>query len=105
MGVSEMHLAVQPYFDKLAALPTPEAIRDFLIAEGVRGCKHAPESCALAAYMTANSEIDVSVGYNYIVTYGSCDDALGETLAPPTPAMRDFIVRFDNGEYPELVVV
>lgn len=99
----EIRMAVEPYIDKLRALTTPGEIRDFLVAEGVRGIKGKPWSCPVAVYVRRGSGHTVSVQH----TETSCLDSGGHLIrgCPTllnTVAMSTFMSCFDCGHYPEL---
>lgn len=117
LALADIRIAVAPYFQKLADLPTAEAIRDFLVNEGIQAVKMDGTSCAIARYVSDSSGQEVHVGREEILVAHPDGDVMvlvhnpGGTdfikhtravLHENTSAMHDFIRHFDSGEYPEL---
>jgi hypothetical protein len=101
VDTQDICLAIRPYFEQLAELETADAIRDFLEARRVRGNAYQPESCPIARYLHKSSTYMVTVGYGKILSL--VEGRLGGEVGTPTPAMVDFILRFDLGDYPTLM--
>ena len=76
---------------------TADQIAELFRAEGIKGDRNVLESCPIAGYATKCSGIDVEVN-EYGISFSG-----GKFNFPATPAMKDFILRFDQGFYPELV--
>jgi hypothetical protein len=99
--VSEVE-EVQDKLDKLVALGTPEAIAMELEAQGIKADRVSASTCAIAQYLgnLPNVEImqDISVTRGFIAV-----GFLGTTKLPTPPVVREFISRFDQGEYPALL--
>lgn len=103
MHLLEMRAVIQPYFDKLAAIPTTEGIRDFLIGEEIKATPRSPYHCALAEYLNQGTGIEVALSHAHV--YPPCDpERAGEVLFTNTPVMALFAHQFDHGRYPELEV-
>lgn len=82
---------------------TAPAVAAHLIARGIRGDCHEPETCAIAVYLAGAVSLPVrcivvaASGVSLIVT------AEVTRGVPLPPAVARFINDFDAGEYPELV--
>lgn len=120
-----IRLAIEPYAGKLAGFTTAQEIREFLAGEGIKATPKSGRSCAIAEYVRRESGVD-----DVRVTGGGISAAIGtsplalfygdgfgsryrsnigdkyvtnyECVARNTEAMLEFIVAFDQGEYPEL---
>lgn len=95
--------AMEPYYNKIAALTTAEQIRAFLAAEGIRSPRYSFSrgmTCPIATYISRGCDHTVYVR-NYEITAAYVEDKQYTNFSN-TPAMREFIRRFDNSEYPEL---
>jgi hypothetical protein len=97
MDFEELKLTVEPYFNKLAGLDSPDEIATFLAGEEIQATPGKGKYCAIAEYFHRETGQQFFVGYYHTVT------TLGYVgLGEHTDAMRAFIERFDNGFYPEL---
>lgn len=98
--------------DKIAQFQTAEEIAGYLGEQGVRAIPECGTDCAIARYMQdATGVKNVFVGTAQIFLNPPMDtecvvdiDAAEDTY-DHTPAMRDFVTRYDMGAYPELVEV
>ncbi len=92
-------------FDKLAGFDTADGIASFFKEQGIKGYEQDEGSCAIAMYFRMNVQdmYDVSVSdvIQCQMQWGSSDDPV---LFLSTPAMLDFIGKFDQGMYPELIM-
>lgn len=108
MELTELRMMCGPYAEKIGALETAGQIRDFLVAEGVKGVRREANACAIAQYVTVSTGQRVAVDGNGISAYHeegalSCPWAPArEVLQHLTAPMCDFITNFDRGDYPEL---
>jgi hypothetical protein len=112
MNFEDLQLAVGPYLRKLEGMQSADEIERFMMAEGVKAYKRSASSCAVAAYVRRESNVGVMAFYKAISAWtseleSSPGDAQRITLRcrevmTPTPAMKDFMLRFDKGEYPDL---
>lgn len=87
----------------LAELPdTAEGIAAFLGEKESRGKRCDGWQCPMASYLTSLGFPDPFVQPDFVQVKN--EDGWGYQ-EPPTPiALRDFIERFDDGEWPELAV-
>ena len=100
-------LDFQVAFDKLAQFETAGEIREFVSAGGYKGIPCAVSQCPIAAFLTQETGETVAVEPLIIVRQTTLEDKLNQVSRPsytPTHAMIHFINRFDDLEYPELVV-
>lgn len=107
MDFEDIKLAVTPYLEKLAGFETAEQIRSFMVNEEVKAIRRRSDSCAVAEYVRRESGQKVSVRGGAVHTpcrlLSVTTHEDGEEIKRNTPAMREFILNFDNGDYPELV--
>jgi hypothetical protein len=103
-ALAELIEIIRPYINVLSGFETAEEIRAFLAKEGVTGRTYESESCPVAEYLRAKSGFKVTVGYTKISACSTIPLLHLATLGVPTPAMVDFIINFDQGDYPELLV-
>jgi len=84
--------------EALNALPgTADAIAARLGAQGCRGARENAEHCPIANWLRTLGFVGPYVAPDYIVV----DQ---EERSVPTPGpVADFTIRFDDGEWPELV--
>lgn len=102
-------------FDKLAQFETANDLADYLKSENVKGYKGDEDRCAIAVWLTDQTGDAVSVSGDYVSRYFDFEDDVEENMQlwellmedntrTPTPAMMEFISRFDDGDFPELVL-
>lgn len=90
--------AIEPYVSKLASLSSVDEIKNFLLDENAKGPKSNWDSCPIATYVKTGSGCqDIWVG-----SMGTYADEDGTEKIRHTPAMSEFVQRFDQGEFPEL---
>jgi len=90
----------------LAALPDDaKSIAEFLELQGVRGARGEAASCALAVYLKRNGvpRIEVSQHHGVWPAHGNNWEVGRSWQVPLSPACKDFVERFDDGQYPRLV--
>lgn len=81
----------------LDALPkSADEIAKYLKEAGVKGSKMSTANCPLANHFSARG-VRVSVGSSIL------DNSTGAVLEKSPSYVIDFISKFDNGEYPDLV--
>lgn len=88
--------------EALAALPeTADGIAAHLTAKGVRGVPGDGCDCPISNYLTAYGFRRVWVTPAWMRAYPEPD--VRQTVETPT-RIADFVIRFDRGEFPELVL-
>jgi hypothetical protein len=80
--------------DKLNGLGTVDAVRKFLVEQGVKGTPCNGVDCIVANYIRRESGLRGRVFRDLIV---------GVRIYHLKFHVREFINRFDNGTYPELI--
>lgn len=89
--------------DKIAQFQCADEIADFLRFEEIKGALGLADICPIAQWMriTTGASVCVSTRTMWI------DDDDGDYTTPReeyhTNAMREFVVSFDNGNYPDLI--
>jgi len=91
---------IQEVINSLNAL-NADGIHDLLAEKGIRGRRHITTDCPIANYVRTETDIFVQVGA-YTLNDLSC--------VPVTPrtydlgnSITDFIVAFDEEQYPDLI--
>lgn len=91
--------------DKLLQFETADEIAEFLFEQGVKGTRALSTSCAIANWMTETTGIGVAV--NQIEMWESYNGAVvnygGLVLHRHSDAISSFVIKFDEGHYPELI--
>lgn len=90
----------------LAALPDDaDSIARFLELQGVRGERGEASRCALAVYLKRNGvpRIEVSQHHGVWPAWGKEWEVGSTWHVPLSPACKDFVERFDVGQYERLV--
>ena len=83
--------------------PKPSDIADLLLFEGITGLRRHGQFCPITNYLKAHLDIPDKV--KVWTSFGSVFIRFGDTehrFVTPLPVAQ-FIVRFDAGEYPELI--
>lgn len=104
-------LAVCKIVNKLHALGDADHIALFFAQQRVRGVPGLVDSCAVAKYIQRETGHAVSVAPEAIVTFGLIPRGSGCVEWQPGESVAlhregpivDFMTRFDEGFYPELV--
>lgn len=86
-------------FDKLAQFQTADEIANYLRNEGIQGGRNLAFRCPIANYMRTHT------GRKHGVTQDDVDMDTGDLYykRENTPAIKEFIVRFDQGLYEDLI--
>lgn len=84
-------------FDKLASMETADDIANYFRAEGIQGIRVRHDACPIANWMSMQTGRRISAA-DVIVDLHDCQ--LRESA---TPAMREFMEKFDTDQYPDLV--
>jgi hypothetical protein len=87
--------------DSLAALldglgQTADEVAEFLQGQGCMGIRGHPHLCPVAHYLARMHGEHCAVASHIVV------NETHRAVVDTPPAVRDFIVRFDAGDYPEL---
>ena len=87
---------------------TPDEIAAFLEGQGIKGQRHHASGCVLAVYLHKVFDMSVSVGYSAMLhtTIKKLDINFGykpEAICPLPSSTRLFVLKFDDGKYPNLV--
>ena len=99
-------------YDKLAGFENSGEIADFLKNQGVKGLKGHDEQCPIANWMNAQTGDAITVTGDYIskyfdypadMPYEEYEIIMDEVTRIPTEAIMEFIARFDQGDFPELI--
>jgi len=87
----------------LAGLPTTtEALAEFLIGQDCKGTREDGTCCPVANYLDKVGDfVDPFVDTSYIKVRADEDDEYGEIVDTPEH-VRQFVLGFDQGEWPEL---
>jgi hypothetical protein len=93
-----MRFDIEPYYNKLKAIDTPEGLKEFFESEGIVGIRRNGRRCVVAEYLQRGVGYQVLVGGDGSVYAG---DLLTRLFAA-TGAMSLFVHDFDFGCYPEL---
>lgn len=89
--------------EALAALPdTADGIAAHLTAKGIRGVTEDSCNCPMTNYLTGLGFDSTEVGERWVIARSFPGDRI-EKVATPNH-IREFIFRFDTGEWPELVL-
>lgn len=88
-------------FEKISQFQTADELANFLIGEGVQGRIEAANSCVIAVYLKKTTGYTTYVDALDVGFY--LDSGLVEQI-DCTEVMGEFIKRFDDGEYPSLIV-
>jgi len=95
---------------KLTSRQDPDSVAKLLAAMGIRGVRYHTEACALACYfrrelceagITHYADVCVSVTEREIVVDLQALD-LDQIQVPTPPVLGAFVLRFDNGDYPDI---
>ena len=95
--------------DKLIHLETGDEIADFLQSQGVTATPGDATNCAIAVWMQRQTgqQVRVSQQQMWVLPEDSNDVDWWFTEQPQyhehTPAMQEFTVQFDDGQYPDLI--
>lgn len=91
-------------FDKLSSFQTSDEIADYFIGEGVQGYRQEEDSCPIAKWMqqTTNEAVYVTDTQAFIYDDDASSPIRLKEESPLSPAMKEFVGRFDGGDYPEL---
>jgi hypothetical protein len=91
---------IQEVIDSLNAL-NADGIHDLLAKKGIRGRRHITTDCPIANYVRIETDIFVQVGAFTLIDRTSTSTSshvyrLGDSIA-------DFIMTFDEEQYPDLI--
>lgn len=88
----------------ISGFETADEIADFFRKEGIKGYRGEIESCPIANYVSAGCGGKVQMDDKSLITIDPTnpEKEVGWVLEH-TPAMAEFIKRFDAGDYPDLV--
>lgn len=86
-------------FDKLAQFDTPDDIASYLESEGIKAYRGNASFCAVSNFISNLTGQEIETTCLSVVNIGDSKKEFRLT----TTAMSEFIRRFDNGGYPELV--
>lgn len=103
-------LDFQVAFDKLAQFETADEIAEFLGGQNIKAVPQSGDRCAISAFMTGSTGMRVFTGGRSIfidpprnfdggVRLTDADDYRDLTIA-----MQDFVHKYDDNQYPELVL-
>jgi hypothetical protein len=95
----------QVAFDKLAGFQTAYELADFFKAENIKGEKASHNKCPIATWMKKTTGVYSSAADQIVVQNGNFDpyDFIPDFNVKVTEMMKDFMHKFDRGEFPELV--
>jgi hypothetical protein len=95
----DLRMAIAPYVNKLSEMQDVYEVKDFLVAEGIKATMGNSSYCAVAAY------VKEATGENVSATYGAvqCSKEDRNVYLPISPVLKEFMMKFDTGHYPELV--
>lgn len=89
--------------EALAELPdTADGIANHLIVEGIRGVREMPNCCPVANYLTRAGFHLVEVTADEVTADEVTADDGWRRIETPN-GVASFVLRFDQGEWPELV--
>lgn len=92
--------------EALAELPdTADGIAAMLTEKGIRGERRRAACCPVANYLVGVGFEEASVGPTQIEVWSDDGDIDPDEMEAVTPWwVTEFIIRFDGGEWPELVL-
>lgn len=98
----------QVAFDKLAGFQSAYEIADFFRSEGIKGFKASHNLCPIATWMSKATGIYSSAADHILVQDGNFSPLEGEKFSldfrvKVTPVMKEFMKKFDRGDFPELL--
>lgn len=79
---------------------TPEDVAASLRKLGCRGYSHCPGTCPVARFLLSVGCTDIVVSHIWLVATGPNGQVASHRMPP---AVGAFVLRFDDGWYPELV--
>ena len=82
---------------------TDEEIRQSLAEKGIKGYKCDSDNCPLTVYMDSEGVVCPSVSKKYVFFGEYRIQNFESQCFVPSKEFVDFIKKFDNGKYPELV--
>lgn len=85
--------------DKLAGFQSADELAGFLMDEGIKGRRQMSNSCAIAVWMKKTTGVSVGVSMTEL-----WEDHYTPRVQPikHNEVLKDFVVKFDNHQYPEL---
>lgn len=92
-------VALLDLLKRVEGFTTADEIGRFFFDEGIRGRQSQPDDCPFAKWIKVVTGKAYRVGSRWIAQ----PDDPTELIAEFSPAVRDFIRRFDAGCYPQLV--
>lgn len=93
---------IQAWINKLDAM-TADDIADLLKAEGVTGRRVWVEACPLANFLRTKGDVAYLFVGGAIVHWADNDPASPGRHVRSHGGIRDFVTRFDYGQYPDLL--
>lgn len=90
-----------PFAKAVASLgETPESVMEALRSKGIKGYRRLAASCPIAKYLNACGFKIVTVASHAHNYKGQKDEYADEMVSLPQ-GVRDWIIGFDDGKYPE----
>jgi hypothetical protein len=85
---------------------TPDEVSATLLAAGHRGVRDNTWSCPIAEYLRSHGAADVQVEPDRVeLDWDSADSGINDWVSVRLPpAARAFVISFDAGAYPDLVL-
>ena len=90
----------QVAIEKLTGMGTTKEIAKYLEGEGITGHQTNAKACPVARYLQRETEHNVQVTIGHVMIVGR---RIMEVMYLPQH-LSDFIVEFDAGYYPELII-
>lgn len=91
-------------YDKLANFETAQEIREYFQDRGLKGITCKSMQCPIAVFFQEETgKEDVLVDPTYILRLGNHLGGYGPSKFDVTTAMAEFIILFDDFNYPELI--
>jgi hypothetical protein len=94
--------SARPVLARLESLGSASAIAAFLSNEGIVGDMESSFRCPIALYLLRETGTDWLVGSDTVRTV-ALNPAVYQPDIPFGPNVRQFIVSFDHGAFPDLV--
>lgn len=95
---ADRKLAIQPWVDKLGAM-TADGIAEFFQGEGIKADRADTVTCAVARFLKDQTGEDIRVHTTRV-----SDGKTGLSIMVLPETVKEFIQKFDRGEYPDLLV-
>lgn len=95
--------SVKHRLDAIESLGSSEAIRQHLAANGFKGFRWSQAACPIANFLGHGLPVTLMVDDFKVAVRNTFRSTASLSIDPDSPVLS-FIIAFDGGEYPELVL-